>query len=101
MNEKGQQECLKCGECCKWLTFSVSIPPNMFARYLNYYKTHGCRIIKVKKDQGHIALMVPSVCHKYSFGQGCVVYNDRPQLCRLYDGRNDPNIRCQMNEEKT
>lgn len=81
-----QKICIRCQECCRWMTFILD---NVTVETLRpIYEARGCRFEPI---EGHnaTALMVPSTCQQLT-KDGCAIYEDRPQYCRDYDGRDDP-----------
>lgn len=63
-----------------------------------YYKARGCELYSTPNG---FALLVPQVCGQLA-PLGCKIYNNRPHLCRVYDGRKDPYLRhkCKWKEPK-
>jgi len=84
MKKTDSETCIECQECCNWLTF---ILPSLSDDQKDFYERRGCRIVD-QRDGGY-GVMVPSHCQYLGFA-GCIIYNDRPGLCRIYDGRVDP-----------
>ena len=86
--------CIKCNECCKWMTFTLEglSTEQEVAKYTEYYRRRGCRAV-LKGRQ--LAIMVPYMCAVLKItavGGMCRIYDRRPQLCREYDGRLDPHM---------
>lgn len=70
--------CLMCGECCKFLTFTIGgLSTNRI--YKDYYQKHGCTI---KGDK----LSVPIVCPQLKDNQ-CTIHDKKPFLCKQYRGQ--------------
>lgn len=88
-------ECNKCGECCKYLTFTIkNVKRNPLL--LDYYKKHGCRI------EGEM-IVVPSRCQHLDENNLCKIYPDRPSLCKVFKGQSFGHYvpkECVYNEEK-
>jgi len=82
---KKQEACLSCMECCKTLAFNL--PRKALDKPTKeFYTTRGAKFTY----QGNIVwVMVPSVCPNLT-SFGCKDYEDRPYVCRIYDGRNFP-----------
>ena len=80
-------------ECCKSMTFKV--PGDDYI--VKYYKARGCT---VKDTEKGILISVPIECPELT-AFGCRIYPDRPQLCRVMNGRLDPMTRdkCLWSEE--
>ena len=78
-----------CTACCRWMTFTLSTngDSHLAAKYVQFYKARGCKVRVLSTD--NIAVMVPFVCPSMD-EKGCTIYEDRPLLCREYDGRYDP-----------
>jgi len=77
-------ECKKCGECCKWMTFSIpGLARNAIFR--DYYTKHGC---KVKGD----VVLIPSRCQNLGEDNLCKIYPNRPSLCKAYKGKKESNL---------
>lgn len=69
--------CLKCGDCCRQLIFmTYTLPPS----YIEYYEKKGCRIVGS-------SLVIPYVCPHLSGDNLCKIYEDRPELCKEYEGQ--------------
>lgn len=87
--------CIQCQECCKWMTFTLTLPADALPEYDKYYSARGCKTFYV--NQSTIKVIVPSKCPQLT-PFGCKNYESRPKLCRLYDGRRDQLMagRCQL-----
>lgn len=78
-----QQLCLQCLACCKSLLFKVSAARES----LEFYRARGIRILHPSNLTGNFFYVeVPHVC-KHLTSKGCAVYDNRPESCRVYDGR--------------
>jgi len=82
--------CLSCLECCK----NISLPMNYKGKvnhhhYEEFAKTRNIKLVKVKDDK--IYFLIPYPC-PYLTDEGCSVYEDRPSICRMYNGRFDPAL---------
>jgi Fe-S-cluster containining protein len=87
--------CIKCRRCCKVMTFRIPLEAFDDAYLKNckeYYMARGCELFV---DAGHLVVVVPSICRHLN-RKGCKIYDTRPELCRLYDGRADKYIICQL-----
>jgi Fe-S-cluster containining protein len=103
--DKNSIICVKCNECCKWMTFTLRPETKrLMDKYTEFYKARSC---KVKQAVGGadgnpayvLTVMVPYMCGHLNLVTGmCDVYDRRPQLCREYDGRWDPDMQdiCQL-----
>lgn len=95
--------CIKCNECCKWMTFTLDIKRSTedvpeVGKFIEYYQRRGCRVKwhKIDDVSGQIIVMIPYMCAELKItavGGMCRIYDKRPQLCREYDGRWDPHMR--------
>jgi len=87
MNE--QQTCIECQECCKWLT--VVWDRGQFTPDLrHFYAIRGCRFT----EQGRwIHVCIPTICSHLRFERGCLIYEERPDVCKKYDGREDVTMK--------
>jgi Fe-S-cluster containining protein len=96
--------CIKCHECCKWMTFIISVDSEQqMAKYSEFYRRRGCRVVWYSLNM-QLGIMVPYTCPELRVAAGkgfCAIYDKRPQLCRDYDGRWDPHMRerCQLPTE--
>jgi Fe-S-cluster containining protein len=70
-------ECKKCGDCCRQLIFFI---PSLPESYIEYYENRGCRIENNK-------LIVPYECPHLGVDNLCMIYENRPALCREYEGQ--------------
>ena len=86
---KEESVCLECQECCKWLTVVWEI--DKFDDELrDFYIARGCRFT----IQGRwIHVCMPSTCQFLESMRGCTIYEERPELCRKYDGREDVTMK--------
>lgn len=78
--------CLQCLECCKILTFEITIPVFQFANTVKFYEARGC---EVKTAGGKFYVVVNYPCPNLT-AEGCRIYSTRPNVCRQYDGRLHP-----------
>ena len=99
LERKKQDLCLACLECCKHLVFFVRPQAAVGQTWIralreleSFYKIRGCGFKKLTNNWGGIEtclVEVPFPCpHLTKYG--CDFYNDRPDICRKYDGRRDP-----------
>lgn len=88
---KDQEICISCQECCKVMTFTLSLPRSTYKYYTSFYRKRGCevQVQKVTSEQYQVVVIIQSDCPELS-PFGCKSYNYRPHFCRLYDGRKDP-----------
>jgi len=95
IEKKKSELCMSCLECCKWIIFTVPYSVNAF----QYYMARGCRVMDVGRSR-YIQVLVPSICPQLNEIFGCAIYENRPEACRLYDGRKDPFLKdiCKWSE---
>jgi Fe-S-cluster containining protein len=94
-----QKICIECQRCCRWITFTISVPNGTEAnRHEEYYLKRGCKIKgKISgKEFTQMSIMIHSPCPELTLLFGCKSYHNRPVLCRLYDGRYDPLMECKL-----
>ncbi len=78
--------CVECQECCKWLTFVLHVPDREY--FTEVYEARGCTVRK-ELSGDRLIVMVPQTCQHLDAQLGCLIYEDRPQYCVSYDGRED------------
>lgn len=72
-------ECKQCGECCKWLSFTINGLRN--DRLLQeYYKAHGCKI------KGN-TVTVPMRCPHLTEDNKCDIHETKPFHCKTFKGQ--------------
>lgn len=94
--------CLECLECCRHLVFVVRPRPRVgqslgdcVEELERFYRVRGCEIRGLKNSWGGTETWladVPLPCPHLT-PRGCDFYDERPEVCRLYDGRRDPVMR--------
>ena len=89
MSLKTKQErlCIKCQACCKLIAIPMKQPS---AAAMKFYRTKGCRL--AYNSYKVLCLVVPSICPQLT-KDGCKIYDNRPEDCRVYDGRKDPLLK--------
>ena len=83
LKKKQQELCIQCQECCKTLAMSVN------AKQFNddmrkFFNARGCELYETSQV---VWVIMPSVCPNLTTF-GCKIYDNRPAVCRMYDGRN-------------
>jgi Fe-S-cluster containining protein len=79
------------------MTFIINAETaNVTAKHMEFYTARGCDVKLV--PGGLLAIMVHSPCPHLQPNGACDDYDNRPQVCKDYDGRWDPNMRekCQL-----
>lgn len=72
-------KCNQCGECCKFLTFTIpGIKTDRI--YREYYKAHGCTIVGDR-------INVPMRCPHLTEDNKCDMHETKPFLCKVYKGQ--------------
>ena len=69
--------CKKCGQCCKQLIFFI---PSQPANFVEYYEKKGCTLEGSK-------ITIPYICPHLTENNLCGIYEDRPALCKEYEGQ--------------
>jgi Fe-S-cluster containining protein len=87
-SEHVSMDCGNCVHCCEYMSFGFSTS-NLSDRQIedkaDYFRTRGCKVTA----QGTIMVVaVFSPCPQLT-KKGCGCYKNRPNLCRVYDCRND------------
>lgn len=96
LTEKRKSDlCLRCLECCKVLLFRVQADKLT----VEFYETRGFKIYR--PAPGLHFVEVPYECQHLT-GFGCKIYPERPEVCRIYDGRKHPvmKTKCLWAKEK-
>lgn len=81
--QQEEEICKKCQECCKWLTFYLSV--EFLTKFKDIYLVRGCKI--------HDDILYVNAPCQHLTSKGCSIYHRRPLYCRIYDGRVDPAFR--------
>ena len=90
MITKEEMICIGCGKCCQVVTFTINYTvKKQCDEMVEFYKARGFRV-KTHKDC--IEVIIPTVCPNLT-KYGCSTYGSRPELCKKYDGRDDPIIK--------
>lgn len=80
--------CMGCMNCCKYMAFQTFNPTK---EQLHFYQTRGFEV--VDEGRGWKALKFMAPCPHLDAEQGCLIYENRPQLCRDFDGRNTNTLK--------
>lgn len=92
---KEQEICLKCRRCCEFVTFSLptsNLSQHLAEGYIEYYLARGFEVVLIKN---FIVVKIKIPCKQLTL-KGCKIYDERPVLCRLYDGRQDEFLQCDL-----
>lgn len=90
--------CLLCGKCCMSMTFLGGEVDDEARDEIYWMELHGFRIDYVEtENKTEYYFTIPQRCNalqEIKTGEGvsnyvCGVYDNRPQMCRDYDGRMD------------
>ena len=87
LSDKMKSElCLRCLECCK--LFYIPVSPDLLARrVIEFHKARGCSTILL---HGNIPVVVIPFQCPHLTPEGCDIYGERPEVCKSYDGTDDP-----------
>ena len=85
--EKKEKLCLQCMECCKILAVPITWAEYISADAIEFYMTRGCWFAPI--TGGRRGLVIPYPCQHLT-PEGCDIYENRPKVCKEYDGRKDP-----------
>lgn len=83
--------CILCKHsCCRWVgltTTKMSMPS------IEHYLARGCKILKADiQDSTVYRIYVPFTCPHLIEGEGCGIYDERPEICVEYQGEHDPIV---------
>ena len=81
-----QEACIKCKKCCKVMVVETVYPAEPY--YVEYFQTRGFEVLEHPSGRiilRHWNIPCPNLSNKE--GEGCLIYPNRPQTCRDYDGR--------------
>jgi len=82
--------CRDCRACCKEIHFEQQFPEvEQSLAALQFYRSRGLNVLVENRT---LLIRVPHIC-QYLTSTGCSDYTNRPQACRLYDGRKDPFLK--------
>lgn len=82
MTFKKDLDCGKCTTCCEW-GLDVAIRPILLGKEIKKYRNAGGY-----KDTTVLAATKEGNCvYLSTTGLGCLIHNDRPTQCRLFDCR--------------
>ena len=91
LTPKQIKHCKKCGKCCKVMWFPVPFhPDDDMSMLTDFYTARGCTIMSDQKSMLYI--VVPLPCPHLT-DNGCDIHKTKPEICKLYDGRQDPVIK--------
>jgi uncharacterized protein len=91
--------CQKCNhQCCRSIGFTTS---KMSDKAIEFYSKRGCKVLMAGIEGKTIyRVYIPQACPHLVEGDGCGIYETRPQVCREYRGIDDPLVQdvCQIKE---
>lgn len=101
MSDEKQKLCLECLECCKIILVRLNMKEAQYyftPSAMAFWEMRDCK--PWIDDTGQPWLVVPKTCQHLNVLTGCMIYEDRSDECRNYDGLKDPWIRkvCKWNE---
>jgi Fe-S-cluster containining protein len=92
------QVCRDCGECCKFMVLPVISSMNKSIME-SWIKARGCEVLKDAGSTIYVKINVPCPhLNKSENSFSCSIYADRPEGCRLFDGRNYDFLKCAWNQ---
>jgi len=100
MTKKGADEptdaktCIKCQACCREVFIATAYAPE--PKLLEFFTARGFR--EIVADE-RIFLEIDIDC-PYLNENGCLIYPQRPALCKEYDGRKSGYPKCQLKAPK-
>ena len=83
-DKKKSKLCLQCLECCKVIAIPVE---HVSPETIELYVARGCWLAPL--SGGRYGIVIPFPCPHLT-PEGCDMYNNRPQVCKDYDGKKDP-----------
>ena len=81
--------CVKCGaKCCQYFCFEIDAPEN-YEQFedVRWYLCHADTRVHVDED-GDWYIQLANRCNKLSDDNRCMIYEDRPLICRSYSHEN-------------
>jgi len=108
--------CKSCGQCCKKIVLPVHKPLEKSNQYLmfDWMKARGLDVVnetadtlfvKVDNECPHLKLNTESTYFKNGLVKSskisyeCDIYSERPEGCRLFDGRNLDYLDCALKKD--
>lgn len=81
-------DCRECGaKCCKYFCFQIDTPESYEEfENLRWYLLH--KGVSVHVDEGAWFISIQAPCLELDVSGRCVIYDDRPQICRAYTTEN-------------
>jgi len=89
-DEEKSALCMKCQACCKYIPITLPVTPgnDQYERLIEYFQKRGC---EVAKRGDYTFVRIPSKCVHLG-PEGCRIYEERPEMCRLIQGDTDPGF---------
>ena len=94
-DEKKSLLCCKCANCCKSIIIRVARPsiPKEIKADKDFLMARGLKILK--ENDKCFFVSIPLQCSQLNVDEGknggsvyfCNIYNNRPDICRKFDGR--------------
>lgn len=78
-------ECIKCGECCQ------TLKDGLLLRECETRFFPPSSIKDFPSSKNNAKIMTKMICPNYSSKRGCLIYKDRPLICRVYPFYFDSN----------
>jgi Fe-S-cluster containining protein len=94
-----ENKCGDCTYCCEVLSFGFTGHPPSEA--VEFYKARGC-VFHYLQHETMVTIEHKCPHLDKSFEVGCLIYKDRPEVCRKFDGRNNPvtKDKCKLRGKK-
>jgi Fe-S-cluster containining protein len=80
-----QRLCLQCLKCCKHIWIHTAFANDCLGA-IEFYEARGFEI--EPSDKGVLVIKMKHSCPHLT-DKGCGIYEKRPYICKLYDGRKD------------
>ena len=86
--------CKACQKCCKMIAMDTTYPYEHDV--IEFYETRGFTVSEMLDGNCRLSTMnlpCPHLCES-----GCTIYDKRPDVCRIFDGSQFPDVNCAWNE---
>lgn len=86
--------CIACQKCCKTIAMDTQYPyePDV----IEFYEMRGFKVSML--SNGTCRLATENLPCPHLVDSGCSVYANRPEVCRIFDGSQFPDIDCAWND---
>lgn len=76
--------CIKCGTCCTNPSIVVPFENKEDARFFSYFGI----VISQNGEKYYSKISLQSTCRHYDAEEGCMIYEKRPETCKIYPTNN-------------